>query len=161
MPVPPPFGQALDEVRRRLGGRPAETPAHITLVPPTQVEPAARGDIADHLEAVTSGQAPFTVHLRGTGTFRPASPVVFIVVVVGISSCEMLAAGLRSGPLWSRATFPYHPHVTIAHDLPDDELDRAFDEQAGFEATFQVAAVTQYELRSPGWQAVRELVLRG
>ena len=73
----------------------------------------------------------------------------------------MLAAGLRSGPLWSRATFPYHPHVTIAHDLPDDELDRAFDEQAGFEATFQVAAVTQYELRSPGWQAVRELVLRG
>lgn len=151
----------LDEYRDGLGGRPAETPAHITLVPPTPVEPASRDAVAAHLERVVGGQAPFSVHLRGTGTFRPVSPVVFVVVVAGISSCEVLAAGLRSGPLRSRPTFPYHPHVTIAHDLPDAELDRAFVEQAGFEAAFQVDEVTQYERRSSGWQAVRLLPLQG
>ena len=39
--------------------------------------------------------------------------------------------------------FPYHPHVTVAHHLADETLDRAFDELAGFECDF---AVDQFSL---------------
>ena len=34
---------------------------------------------------------------------------------------------MRSGPLERELKFPYHPHVTVAHDLPEEALDRAFD----------------------------------
>ena len=39
------------------------------------------------------------MRLRGTGTFRPVSPVVFVNVAEGISRCELLADAVRRGPL--------------------------------------------------------------
>ena len=78
----------------------------------------------------------FGVHLRGTGTFRPVSPVVFVTLVEGISQCEQLAGLVRRGPLAIELEFPYHPHVTVAHHLDDAALDRAFEELAGFDCTF-------------------------
>ena len=59
----------------------------------------------------------FAIHLRGTGTFRPVSPVVFVTLAEGISQCEQLADAVRRGPLDMDLEFPYHPHVTIAHHL--------------------------------------------
>jgi hypothetical protein len=44
-------------------------------------------------------RAPFEVHLRGSATFRPVSPVVFVPLVRGISECERVEAQVRSGPL--------------------------------------------------------------
>jgi 2'-5' RNA ligase len=41
--------------------------------------------------------------------------------------------------------FNYHPHVTVAHHLPDEALDRAFAELAGYEVRFIVDAVHLYE----------------
>ena len=158
--VPPPFGERLDSYRRDLGGRDPETPAHITLVPPTQVDEASMPHVHRHLEHAAAATAPFAVRLRGTATFRPVSPVVFVAVVAGISSCERLAARLRAGPLHSTASFPYHPHVTIAHGLPEATLDRAFDIQAGFDASWTASGFTLYEHSThAGWVATRELTL--
>lgn len=152
----------LDDYRRSLGGRPAQTPAHITLAPPTDVAPEVRDHVLPHLEQAARLTAPFPVHLRGTGTFRPVSPVVFIGVVAGISGCEQLAARVRSGPLGSPPSFPYHPHVTIAHDLPDEALDQAFAEQASFEAAWTVSAfVLSEHTDHAGWRVVRTLGLNG
>ena len=67
---------------------------------------------------------PFRVHLRGTGTFQPISPVVFVGVVQGISQCEVLAAEVLRGPLAIDRAFPFHPHVTIAHHLPEVRWSR-------------------------------------
>ena len=43
----------------------------------------------------------------------------------GIAECERIAADVRTGPLARPLTFPYHPHVTVAHDVPTDMLDMA------------------------------------
>ena len=98
----------------------------------------------------------FEVHLRGTGTFRPTSPVVFVSLVEGISQCEQLADVVRRGPLATELDFPYHPHVTVAHHLEDAAMDRAFDDLAGFECRFDVEGFHLYvhddEL---GWQATQ------
>jgi 2'-5' RNA ligase len=137
--VPEPHGAALQAFRVSLGDLPAKhIPTHITLVPPAEVPEDAMRGIETHLQDAASRQQPFRVRLRGTGSFRPVSPVVFIGVVEGISGCETLAAATRSGPLAVSARFPYHPHVTVAHDVPPDQLDRAFSELAGFEADFEV-----------------------
>jgi 2'-5' RNA ligase len=137
--VPDPFGSALQELRVSFGDESARyIPTHITLVPPADVADDSLGAIETHLRAAAAAQQPFQVRLRGTGTFRPVSPVVFVGVVEGIAGCEMLQAATRSGPLATAVTFPYHPHVTVAHDLADDQLDRAFAELADYEAGFEV-----------------------
>jgi 2'-5' RNA ligase len=137
--VPEPFGSALQDFRVGLGDESARhIPTHITLVPPADVPESSLGDIEAHLAAAAALHHPFRVRLRGTGTFRPVSPVVFVGVVDGISGCEMLAAATRSGPLAVEVGFPYHPHVTIAHDLDAEALDRAFAELGDYEADFEV-----------------------
>lgn len=137
--VPEPWGGELQQYRVALGDRSAlGIPTHITLLPPTDLENDALPRVLEHLENVAASGSSFDVHLRGTGTFRPVSPVVFVGVVEGISSCEALSAGVRRGPLAVETEFPYHPHVTVAHHLPEDALDRAFDEMAGFDCRFTV-----------------------
>jgi 2'-5' RNA ligase len=102
----------------------------------------------------------FKVHLRGTGTFRPVSPVVFVTVAEGISSCEQLASAVRRGPLDVEIAFPYHPHVTVAHHLADDLLDRAFADLAGFECRFEVRDFHLYvHDEAAGWQPTRDFPL--
>lgn len=161
--VPEPFGSALQEFRVSLGDEPARhIPTHITLVPPTEVSDAALDDVVEHLRQLATRQPPFRVLLRGTGTFRPVSPVVFIGVVEGIAGCETLAGAARTGPLAVEAHFPYHPHVTVAHDLPEDVLDRAFADLAGYEAGFEVAEFWLYmHDERHGWRPAQAFQLEG
>jgi 2'-5' RNA ligase len=152
--VPEPWATQLQDYRTSIGDRTAtHIPTHLTLVPPTVVADADEAAVVDHLDAAAAASAPFPIHLRGTGTFRPVSPVVFVTVVEGISRCEQLAAAARSGPLASDPAFPYHPHVTIAHHLDDATLDRAFEELAGFECVFDADRFHLYAHdEHTGWQ---------
>ena len=137
--IPEPWATELRDYRAGVGDPMAATvPTHITLVPPTEVSDEELREIECHLEDAAAEVSAFGVHLRGTGTFRPVSPVVFVSLVEGISQCEQLAGAVRRGPLEVELAFPYHPHVTVAHDIADDRLDRAFNELAAFECAFDV-----------------------
>ena len=88
------------------------------------------------------------------------SPVVFVGVVEGISQCEQLAAGVRQGPLVIQRVFPYHPHVTVAHDLPRESLDRAFSDLEDFDAAFDVDELWMYlHDDASGWQPTQAFPL--
>lgn len=154
--VPEPYAGALQAARARVGDPAADLiRPHITLLGPTVVPAAALPDVDRHLRAVAAAHAPFTVHLRGTATFRPVSPVVFVQVVEGIASCEGLEVAVRSGVLAQELRFHYHPHVTIAHDVEDAALDRAFEDLAGFEARFDVPEIHVYEHGDDGmWRTI-------
>jgi 2'-5' RNA ligase len=158
--IPEPWATQLQDYRTSVGDTTAAMiPTHITLVPPTEVGEDLR-TIEDHLESAAGQVHAFAVHLRGTGTFRPVSPVVFVTLVEGISQCEQLADVVRRGPLDTELEFPYHPHVTVAHHLSDGPLDRAFDELAGFECEFRVDEFHLY-VHDPvhGWQPTRKFPL--
>jgi 2'-5' RNA ligase len=161
--VPEPWGGRLQEFRVANGDPQGATiPTHITLVPPVEVDEDRLGDVERHLEAVASRALPYRVHLRGSGTFRPISPVVFVNLVEGISPTEQLAKACRRGPLEVRLDFPYHPHVTVAHVDDDERLDRAFEELATFDCAFTVSAFHLY-VHEPdlGWKATRDYPLAG
>ncbi|MDO9457732.1 2'-5' RNA ligase family protein [Nocardioides sp.] len=160
--IPEPWATELQDYRASVGDSTAAMiPTHITLVPPTEVEDDL-SVVEKHLVETATQVGRFDVHLRGTGTFRPVSPVVFVSLVEGISQCEQLAEAVRSGPLEVDLDFPYHPHVTVAHHLSDDRLDLAFAELSGFECQFTVADFHLYvhddEL---GWQPSRDFSLAG
>ena len=159
--VPEPWGGELQRYRIALGDEAARgIPTHITLLPPYDVEEAGVTALVDHLGDVAARSEPFSVHLRGTGSFRPVSPVVFVGVVEGISQCEQLAGAVLDGPLELERGFPYHPHVTVAHHLDDVDLDRAFADLADYEAAFEVAEMWLYR-HDPqlGWQASHAFAL--
>ena len=144
--LPEPYTSQLQAWRERLGDPGASgIPPHITLLPPTALHDEQLADVEEHLRRVAEAEEPFVVHLRGSGTFRPVSPVVFVPLARGISDCERVEAQVRSGPLERRLSFPYHPHVTVAHDLPPAALDEAFEALASFEARFTVWGFTLFE----------------
>ncbi|MDQ6522560.1 2'-5' RNA ligase family protein [Nocardioides sp. LHD-245] len=158
--LPEPWAGELVDYRHRIGDPSAQgVPSHITLIPPTEVT-GALAEIEEHLATAATGIAPFRVHLRGTGTFRPVSPVVFVSLAEGISQCEQLADAVRRGPLAVDLGFPYHPHVTVAHHLDDPTLDRAFDDLAGFECAFDVIDFHLYvHHEQEGWRSTRTFPL--
>jgi 2'-5' RNA ligase len=162
--IPEPWGAELTR-RRTDAGDPQGlyVPAHITLLGPTEVSADALPAIEKHLEAVASGQQPFTVHLRGTGTFRPVTEVVFVTIAVGISECELMAGAIVAGEGLARQTrFPYHPHVTVAQDVPAAALDAVFDDLADFSAVFDVSAFTLFSHGGEGpWRPRRDFPLGG
>lgn len=160
--IPEPWGTQLQDYRTSLGDATATMiPTHITLVPPIDVDDDVLPQVRAHLADVAGGTAAYDVHLRGTGTFRPVSPVVFVMLAEGISQCEQLAEAVRSGPLGVDLDFPYHPHVTVAHHLDDPALDRAFEELAGFECRFPVAAFHLYvHDAEDGWQPTDAFALQ-
>lgn len=159
--IPEPWATELQDYRTAVGDTTAAMiPTHVTLVPPTDVDEADLPEIERHLAEAATGIGSFAVHLRGTGTFRPISPVVFVTLVQGISECERLADAVRRGPLDVELAHPYHPHVTIAHHIEDALLDRAFAELADFECEFTVGEFHLYvHDEEIGWQPTRQFSL--
>jgi len=159
--IPEPFGSRLTAARKRVKDpQAAKVPAHVTLLPPTLLDDERVGEVCAHLQQAATQQDPFTVLLRGTGTFRPISEVVFVSLAVGIAECEQLEARVRSGILHQELRFNYHPHVTIAHDVPTEQLDEAFSMMSDFEAEFVVDKFTLYTYTDAGvWRRTADFAL--
>ena len=163
VPVPDPWAQLLVDWRAKVGDPQASmVPPHVTLLPPTEVPVADRSAISAHLAAVARCHPSFEMHLSGTGTFSPVSEVVFVTVAKGIGNCELLATDVRQGPLARALSFPYHPHVTVAHDVPTDMLDTAYVGLSDLHAEFRVDSFTEFEQLPGGvWAVAREYPLTG
>nr|WP_281372184.1 2'-5' RNA ligase family protein [Modestobacter versicolor] len=163
MSVPEPWAQLLVEWRGKCGDPQATlVPPHVTLLPPTEVPVGQRPAISDHLARVAAVHPPFDMHLAGTATFRPVSEVVYVAVARGMAECERIASDVRTGPLARPLAFPYHPHVTVAHDVPADMLDMASAGLSDLEAEFRVASFTEFEqLPGGAWAVAREYPLTG
>jgi 2'-5' RNA ligase len=102
------------------------------------------------------------MHLSGTGTFRPLSPVVFIQIARGVADCEVLEREVRSGVLARELDFPYHPHVTVAQEVDDAALDEAYDGLSDFVARFTVGSFVLFSRAHGGaWEWRREFPLVG
>lgn len=137
--IPEPWVTELTDIRRHAGDIQADhVPAHITLLPPTAVRIEDRERLFNHLSAIAQIHQPFTVTVEGAGSFRPTSPVSFASVTQGFSELVSLAEDLRSDLLDIELRFPYHPHVTLAHGLPDEALDQVEAAVADFSASWTV-----------------------
>ncbi|MDS1269829.1 2'-5' RNA ligase family protein [Lipingzhangella sp. LS1_29] len=153
--IPEPFGSELESWRSSFGDPLASlVPAHITLLPPTPLSVEALDGAHRHLCEVAASHTCFDVMLRGAATFQPVSPVVFVPVVRGIGDCERLQRKVRSGPLGRSLSFPYHPHVTVAHDLEAPKLEQAFESLFDYAALFRACQFTLYQRDDAGvWSA--------
>ncbi|HEX2901893.1 MAG TPA: 2'-5' RNA ligase family protein [Jatrophihabitans sp.] len=161
--IPEPHASVLVGWRRRIGDPEADKiPPHVTLLPPTDLEADQLELIEKHLSEAAGAVPPFVMRLSGTGTFRPVSQVVFVQVSAGIAECEMLEGAVRRHPIERELEFPYHPHVTVGHDIPDEQLDQAFDGLRDFVGQFPVDHFRMYFQEGDGsWHTHREFELTG
>lgn len=161
--VPEPYGSVLQAARARFGDPWAQfIPPHITLLGPTVIDHGEIVPVDEHLATIAQHHAPFVLRLRGTATFRPVSPVVFVQVTEGADGCEALERSVRSGVLTQELRFRYHPHVTVAHEVPDEQLDAAFEGMADFDASFVVDSFHSYAHGDDGvWRPARDFSLTG
>lgn len=160
--LPEPYHGRLTRERSDFGDPDAEDiPPHITLLPPTRVEPDDVSAFQAHLRRVAARNKRFPVRLEGTGTFRPVSPVVFVRVERGAAGCDALQQQIRSGPVARPLEFPFHPHVTVAHNLGEPTLDLAQRRLKDFVATFDVGEFWLFEHGRDGrWRATDRFELR-
>ncbi|MEU7020155.1 2'-5' RNA ligase family protein [Streptomyces sp. NPDC046203] len=146
--VPEPHGSLLQERRAGFGDPAAYgIPTHVTLLPPTEVDTGLLPAIEAHLGGVAALSDPFGMRLEGTGTFRPVSPVVYVRLAEGAGDCDLLQQRIRdeAGPVPRELQFPYHPHVTVAHAIAEEAMDRAFAELSGYEAAWTCRSFALYE----------------
>ncbi|MET7762239.1 2'-5' RNA ligase family protein [Streptomyces sp. NPDC005393] len=158
--VPEPYGSFLQKRRAGFGDPAAHgIPTHVTLLPPTEVDASALPAVEDHLAQVAAEGRPFPMRLEGTGTFRPLSPVVYVKIVEGAEECAALQEQIRveSGPCARELQFSYHPHVTVAHGIDEEAMDRAFAELSDYEAAWTITGFALYEQGADGvWRLDRE-----
>ena len=140
--LPEPLGIHVQSWRRALGDPAAGRIApHLTLVPPQTVAERELDRAVALVERAAAEAVPFLVELDGAATFLPDNPVAYLVVREGGPALHALEAALQASPL-DRRTHPFHPHVTVTQDLPDERIEAAARELAGFRATFPVREVS-------------------
>ncbi|OLO47549.1 2'-5' RNA ligase [Actinomyces oris] len=148
--LPSHYAAQVRAVRQAAGDPLAEVvPPHITLLPPTAVDVDSLEEVMRHLRDVAVGTSPFGVRLDGVGTFRPVSPVVYLGLRSGAEECDRLQARVRDrrGPLARSLSFPFHPHVTLAHEVAEDGLDTAARKGADLTMDFTVTEIHLYRHR--------------
>ncbi|GAA2524190.1 2'-5' RNA ligase family protein [Pilimelia columellifera] len=137
--IPEPWASVLTDARMVTGDPVAtQAPAHVTLLPPTELPGGRQRELEEHLISVAGRFAPYRMRLAGTGTFRPASEVVYVAVDTGFARTRALAAALAELPDLPPSPFGCHPHVTVAHNVPTAELDGIAARLSGFTAEFVV-----------------------
>lgn len=161
IPIPEPYASRLTRARVEAGDPLAHAvPPHITLLPPTDIRSDDLVRVEQQLDAVAATHPPFIVELSGTGSFRPVSPVVFVQLRAGASECSRLQQEVNSGVLAQELRFPYHPHVTIAHQLDEATLDRAEHAMGEFDALFPVVHFSLYFHGADGvWRDTADFAL--
>ena len=160
--IPEPWATELQDYRTSVGDVTAtQIPTHITLIPPVVVEDDRLARCRGAPRAVADGVDAFRIHLRGTGTFRPVSPVVFVSLVEGISSASCWPTPYDGGRWRSTSASPTTRTSPSPTTSSDAQLDRAFDELDDFECEFAADHFALYvHDADAGWQPTREFALR-
>jgi 2'-5' RNA ligase len=144
---------------RYAGPQAAVVPPHITLVSGRAKD--SWDAAAAHVRKVAAAGEPFRLSLRGTNTFEPVSPVVYLNVAAGAEHCAKLHGDLVDGPVEHLVDFDFLPHLTVAHDLDEPAMAQAKLDMAGFEADIEVTSIGLFDYLAGSWALREELDLGG
>lgn len=129
--------EAIQAIRERFDPLVEYIAPHITLVFPFE-SALSTDELKAHLSHTLAGMRPFTVRLNGvTGDFRDG--YLFLNVKQGNDSIIDLHDRLYSGALepFLLRKVTYCPHITVGRVLEPSAFDRALEELAGFQESFE------------------------
>lgn len=122
--VPDPLGRFLDELRRELV--PGCSPhAHVSVLPPREIK--ENWEYAkEHARILVEGWSPFEVQAAEINLF-PATDVVYIEIGGGAHELLQMHKTINSDFLKSAERFAYHPHITLAQEIPQGQVQKVHE----------------------------------
>jgi 2'-5' RNA ligase len=133
--IPDPLGRFLDDLRKDLvpGCNPH---AHVSVLPPRPLAVDWRV-ASEQVYRCAASRSPFEVTLGAICRF-PVTNVIYIELAKGADEFFEMHDAMNSDALAFAEPFAYHPHVTLAQEIPPgtvDEVDakarRIWDEYTG------------------------------
>ena len=118
--IPDPLGRFLDDLRRELvpGCNPH---AHVSVLPPRPI--AVDWTVAGEQVRECAGEwTPFEISLEGIRMF-PVTNVIFIELGKGSDEMFKIHEAMNSGSLAFNEPFVYHPHITLAQEIPQERAE--------------------------------------
>ena len=117
--IPGPLGAFLDDLRRELV--PHYNPhAHVSVLPPRPLAVDWR-TASSQARALTGGWGNFEVQLTNIGIF-PVTNVIYIEVGAGALDLRRMHGAMHQTDLAFDEPFPYHPHITLAQEIPYERV---------------------------------------
>jgi 2'-5' RNA ligase len=113
--IPAPLGRFLDDLRRELvpGCNPH---AHVSVLPPRPL--AVDWPVAgEHVRVCAGNWTPFDIFLGRIRIF-PVTNVIYLELSEGAEEMFRIHAAMNSQALSFDEPFAYHPHITLAQEIP-------------------------------------------
>jgi 2'-5' RNA ligase len=118
--VPAPLSLFLDNLRIRLTPE-AKPHAHVTILPPRPVYVDLE-EVKTSLGPALRDVNPFPIKLGSIKVF-PVSNVIYLSIEEGETRLRELNRALDRGNLRFETAFPYHPHITLAQNIPPPDVE--------------------------------------
>src|SRR6266581_4458294 len=122
--LPEPLAGFFDGLRRELVPD-CHAKAHVTVLPPRSIS-CSPEEAWEKLREDLQDFSPFPLGLGEIRMF-PLTQVVYVSVGLGYRELERMHAALNRGRFQFIEPFDYHPHVTLAQDLPPDQAGQVFE----------------------------------
>lgn len=129
-----PLAGFLNRLRRDLAPQ-CIAKAHVTILPPRPLRSSPEEAWQELQQALQDFQ-PFRVELGEIDVF-PGFEAVYLSIGSGYQELERMHAALNAGLLAYEEPFPYYPHLTLAQELPPQELAAAMELAAARWREFQ------------------------
>jgi len=120
-----PVGEFVEQLRRELHPTIAHMPAHLTILPPRELE-GTEASALEFLKEACGGVVPFKIEMGDVETFLPTTPTVFIQVKRAAYRMRELHDQLCGGALRCEESWPYIPHLTILKTEQDEQARTAY-----------------------------------
>lgn len=118
--VPGPLGAFLDRLRKELVST-CVARSHVTVLPPRPL--VIDADAAKReLEHELIESQPFSIEIADIQCFE-RTKVIYLSVGEGRQELTDLHNHLNHNGLWYKEQYDYHPHITLAQEFPEDELE--------------------------------------
>jgi 2'-5' RNA ligase len=122
--IPGPLGRFLDDLRRELA--PAYNPhAHVSVLPPRPLA-VDWEEASNQARTLIESAPPFSVELAELNIF-PVTNVVFLEVGKGSAELRDMHCAMSRGALAFEEPFAYHPHITVAQEIPEQSVSEAYE----------------------------------
>src|SRR5947209_15990651 len=113
--IPDPLGRFLDDLRKELvpGCNPH---AHVSVLPPRPI--AVDWQVAAEQVRLCAAERPQFEIALGSVRMFPVTNVIYIELARGEAEMHEMHAAMNSGALAFAEPFVYHPHITLAQEIP-------------------------------------------
>jgi len=122
--IPGPLGKFLDDLRRELV--PHYNPhAHVSVLPPRPLSVTWQ-TASEQVRSLSASWKPFEVELTNLDIFR-VTEVAYLEVGAGARELRRMHEAVNTAALAFEDPYPYHPHITLAQEVPHERVPETFE----------------------------------